>query len=88
MEKQVTSIIVIIVMLLACIRWWYIVKNAKVRKYITLIGTCIIITVVFYIIGVSFDIIALRIIAGFIFLGGIYFLIKAMLEERRAKKSS
>jgi hypothetical protein len=47
MEKQITSIIVITLMILACIRWWYITKDVIVRKYILLTGICIIITVVF-----------------------------------------
>jgi hypothetical protein len=86
MEKQITSIIVITLMILACIRWWYITKDVIVRKYILLTGICIIITVVFYLTGVSYDIISLRIISGFVFLGGIYFIIKAMLVEHRVKK--
>lgn len=56
------------------------------RRYILLWGLCFITAGVFYILAKSFDISAFGIISGFALFGVIYFLIRILISERKAKK--
>jgi hypothetical protein len=73
-----------------CAWWWFIAKEAATRKYILALGICWLVMGISYSIAKSVDILALRgalgMIGVFVFLGSIYFLIKAALSERKAKK--
>ena len=86
MDRQIVDIIVVIIMELAAIRWWFITKGATYRKYILLLNLFLPVSIISYIIGSSLDILVLRTIAGFIFLGAMYLVIKAALSEHRARK--
>jgi hypothetical protein len=71
-----------------CAWWWFIAKEATSRKYILLLGICWLVLGIAYNIGKSFDISALMVMCGFIFLGVIYFFIRAALSEHKARKKS
>jgi len=71
-----------------CAWWWFIAKEAKSRKYIISLGICWLVAGIAYIIAKSFDIPGLMVIVLLAFLVAIYFLIKAALSERKAKKKS
>lgn len=92
MDNPFRDIGIIVVILLVCAWWWFITKEAATRKYILLWGICLLVTGIAYNIAKSVDILALRgalgMIGVFAFLGVIYFLIKAALSERKAKKKS
>ena len=71
-----------------CVWWWFITKEATTRKYVLLWCVCVLVTGIAYIIAKSFDIPGLMMIAGLPLLGSFYFLIRAILSERKAKKKS
>ena len=71
-----------------CAWWWFTAKEADTKKYILLLGICWLVVGITYNIGKLFDISALIAACGFVFLGSIYFFIKAALSERKAKKKS
>jgi hypothetical protein len=70
----------------ACAWWWLITKDAATRKYILSLGICWLVAGTSYTIAKSFDILGLMVIVLLAFLFAIYFLIKAALSERKAKK--
>jgi len=87
------DIVFIIVAVLFCAWWWFIAKGATSRKYILLLGICWLVAGITYIIGNSFDMPTsalgvLGLVGIFAFIGSIYFLIKAIISERKAKKKS
>ena len=71
-----------------CAWWWFITKDTATRKYILLCGVCLLVTGIAYIIAESFDIPPLMLTSVLAFLGFVYFLIRATLSERKAKKKS
>ena len=72
----------------ACAWWWLITKDATTRKYILSLGICWLVVGITYNIGKSFNIAPLMLVSGLAFLSAIYFIIKAALSERKAKKKS
>lgn len=76
----------------ACAWWWLITKDAATRKYIILLGICWVVAGTSHMVVKSFDIPSLTGLLSLIGLlalcGSIYFLIKAALSERKAKKKS
>jgi apolipoprotein N-acyltransferase len=89
-SSQITGIVVCIFMVLLSVRWWFTAKEAVSKKYILALGICWLVMGISYSIGKLFDITALRGVMGLTgilaFLGMIYFLIRAILSERKAKK--
>ena len=71
-----------------CAWWWFITKETATRKYVLLWGVCFVSSCIANIIGDSFNIDPLIAVAILAFIGSIYFLIKAALSERKAKKKS
>jgi lipopolysaccharide export LptBFGC system permease protein LptF len=75
---------------LACTWAWFVVKSASSRKYVILLGICWLVAGIAYNIGKFFDATTLRGALGGIIvlalLSSLYFLIKFILSERKAKK--
>jgi hypothetical protein len=88
MDITFNDIFPAVLAVLFCAWWWFIAKEAASRKYIILLGICWLLTGTAYIIAKSFDIPGLMVIVLLAFPGSIYFLIKAALSERKAKKKS
>jgi len=88
MDRSLFNVGVIILIIASFIWWWFTAKNAVSKKYILSSCICWSITVIAYIIGNSFDIPVVELIACFACLGFVYFYIKAILSERKAKKKS
>lgn len=88
MDNLVRDIVIITIAISACVRWWFIAKEATSRRYILLLGVCVIISVISHIIRDLFNVDPLMAVSILAFLGFIYFFIKALLSERRAKKKS
>ena len=89
---QISGLVVNIFMIFLSVRWWFTAKEAASKKYILALGICLLVMGISYIIATSFDITALRGALGLTgisaFLAFFYFLIKATLSERKAKKKS
>jgi len=88
MNTDITGFLAVLFVLFMCIRWWIIAKRTPYRKDILLLGICWLITIVAYIIGMTFDIWPLVLICVITFLGFWFFLIKAIIAEYRFKKQS
>ena len=92
MYKPFYDIGFIIFSVVLCVWWWFNAKEATSKKYILLLGICWFVAGTDHIIGKSFDIPALRGALAFIglcaLIGGIYFFIKVIISERKAKKKS
>ena len=86
MDTLVRDIGITVFAILACARWWHIAKDVASRKYILLCGLCFLVTGISYITGESLDISSLMLVSGIAFLGFIYYLVKAIRSEGRAKK--
>jgi hypothetical protein len=75
-----------------CAWWWFIAKDSATRKYIISLGICWVVAGTSHMVIKSFDIPSLTGLLSLIGLlalcGSIYFLIKAALSERKAKKKS
>jgi hypothetical protein len=87
-NSQITGIVVYIFVAFLCVRWWFTSKGTSYRKYTLLLSICWLVTGIAYIIAKSFDIPGLMVIVLLAFLVAIYFLIKAGLSERKAKRKS
>jgi membrane protein CcdC involved in cytochrome C biogenesis len=88
MGNPVFDLIIAILVLVACVWWWFKAKEATTKKYVLLLGICWAVTVISYIIGDSFDIAPLMGVCILAFICVIYFYIKAILSQRKAKKKS
>jgi hypothetical protein len=85
-DNPVRDVVIAILVATTCGWWWFIAKEAASRKYILLWGVCFVISCIANIIAGSFNIDALTGVAILAFLGMIYFLIRAILSERKATK--
>jgi hypothetical protein len=89
MDNLLTDMGPAIVAILACGWWWFLAKEAASRKYIILMGICWLVCGIGYTIGRSFDISELGgALGGLIVLasiGSVYFFIKAIRSERKAR---
>ncbi len=86
MDNLANVIIAMILGTLYFVWWWSIAKEASYRKYLLLIGLCLLITGAAVLIGVSMDLPFLGVIAAVAFVLAIYFFIKAALSAHREKK--
>jgi hypothetical protein len=78
---------------LFCAWWWFVAKEATSKKYIILLGICWLTTGIAYIINKSFDMptassLVLDVLGISAIIGIVYFYIRALLSERKAKKKS
>ena len=85
MNHIIEAIAITTVTALLLIRWWYVAKEAKSRKYIFLLGICVLTGGMSYIIATSYDILFLGLIALVAYPTGIYLFIRAALSEHRTK---
>ena len=76
------------IIVLLSVRWWYITKDNTTKKFILLEGIFFLLTVVFWIIGNIYNVTFLALATPFVFLGAIFFLIKALISERKFHKNS
>ncbi len=86
MDNELVNGLVIIIMSLFMVRWWFITKGFPYRKYILLMSMFWFLTIISYIIAMSFDILVFGIIVIIAFFFFFFFLIRAGLSEYRYKK--
>ena len=87
-NSQIMGIVVYIFVAFWCVRWWFTSKGTSYRKYTLLLSISWLVTGIAYIIGDLFNIAPLMVVCILAFLSTFYFLIKAGLSERKAKKKS
>jgi len=88
MDKSVINIFIVIFGLFLWIKWFFAAKGTPYRKNILLWGICLIISGVTYIVRISFHVgtALLSLIGIFVFLTSWYFLIRALIGEKKFKK--
>ena len=88
MDKDIFVLLLVIFVIIYNIRWWLNSKGYPYRKYILLAGICFIITLTSGWAGMEFDILPLMIIPIFAVFGCFLFYIKAIMAERKFKKTA
>lgn len=86
MDNELVNVLVVIITSLAMVVWWFTSKGASHRKYILLLSIFWFLTIVTYIIGTSFDLKPLGVITIITLVIAIYFLVRAVLLDNKAKK--
>ena len=86
MDYWIRDILILLVIAVASIKWWFTATDIQCKKYIIYLGIFFLISFISDTIGNIFDISFLLAFAGVAALGFVYFLIKAILAERKAKK--
>ena len=86
MDNEFTRVIVAFLPLLLTAGWWFTAR-APYRRYILFAGISWSLTIVSYIIAMSFDILVFGIIVIIAFFSTLYFLIRAARAEYRTKHS-
>jgi predicted transporter len=85
MGTLIGDIVVSVIVIVACVRWWFTAIKYTYKKYIIFLGICFFVSVAAYNIGKSLNISSLMVVSAAAFLGYVYFLIKALLAQRRAR---
>jgi hypothetical protein len=85
-QIEIINIVVLVVMGVAWVQWWYKSKGTTYRKYVLRLGVCLLIMVISDIVAYSLDIAPIFFITITAVLFAIYYYIKALIAQHRAKK--
>ena len=83
----VEALIVTIIMLVYSIVWWNKAIDSATRRYILRLGVSVLVGGISYAIVLSYDILIIGLIALVAYPIFVYFLIRAILADRKAKQN-
>ena len=85
MENWIRDIVIILIITPALIKWWLTTTDGTCKKFIFLTGISFFISVIANVVGNVLNITFLIGFAGLTFIITIYFLIRAIILERKLK---